>query len=194
MSKNEAFNYYNEIYNEVQLGIMQEALAYKKRNVFTWTKLKPLQLKIVWESFMRMGFVLHTKIVDKIQENITENTCMLEIMTSCMGHSQFCGIKEMCEKYELDRYQKRKLRYVFLDRDWGVFSNGQPLLSDYGPKKINEFLLKAIMEEDYGKKLTWLDAILNVCHQRSDLAEVFVEGGSKTLSILSASPSELLKI
>jgi hypothetical protein len=42
------------------------------------------------------------------------------------------------------------------------------------------------MEEDYGRKICYMDQMLNVVHARSDLASLFVIGGTKALTELSA--------
>ena len=41
------------------------------------------------------------------------------------------------------------------------------------------------MENDYEKKLLLIDSILNIVHQRSDLATWFVQGGRESLTQLS---------
>ena len=190
---------YSDIYNECQADIMQQALKYRKGDRLQFTKLTEYQLTIVWESFIRTGRVLHHKILDRIQYLMAWNTCLLSIITACMGHDQWCGIDEMVRSYELNRYQKRKLRYVFLScktEEFAMFSNGQWMLSDYGIKPLNKYLFNAMAEDCYEKKIVWLDAMLNVIHMRSDLAELFVEGGSNTLSKLSGDISagnQLLK-
>jgi hypothetical protein len=58
-------------------------------------------------------------------------------------------------------------------------------ISDYGLDKIGRYVVALLEEENYNKKLAWIDCILNVAHQRSDLASWFVEGGRKTLSFLN---------
>jgi cell division protein FtsX len=50
--------------------------------------------------------------------------------------------------------------------------------------------LRNTPEDDISNRIILLDKILNVVHPRSDLASLFVKGGSKALSNLSASPSE----
>ncbi len=185
-----ALNYYSEMYAEVQFSIYQRAISYRKGDKFAWEKIKPLQLKLTWESFMRTGVVLHEKLVDKLVTIIAENTIMLEIMSSCMGHTEYCGVKEMISIYEPSSYYRRKLFRVFHDEDWAEFSNRQPLLSDFALKPLNDLLFKLLSEKDYGQKIVLMDRMLNVIHMRSDLAELYVEGGSRTLSQLSGTPEK----
>ena len=51
--------------------------------------------------------------------------------------------------------------------------------------------LKLLRAKGPEEKLLLIDRMLNVVHQRSDIAEWFVEGGSRALAQLSSSPSEV---
>lgn len=195
MTVDQANEFYHEVYDNAQQDVMNQALSYKRGNKLIYSRIKPLQLKLAWESYMRMGIVLRPNIIDSIQEIILYNTCILHVCTACMGHDTYDGIREMVESYELSKKQEKKLKHVFLDwqaEEFAVFSNGHWLISDYAFNTINPLLNKLLQTEIYEEKLLLIDRILNVVHQRSDLAEIYVEGGSKTLSILSASPSELI--
>ena len=68
--------------------------------------------------------------------------------------------------------------------DW-IEADGQWRLSDYGLKPLHKLLVQLRKEFDPSKKLPILDKMLNVVHQRSDIASWFVEGGSSALSQLS---------
>ena len=60
------------------------------------------------------------------------------------------------------------------------FSNGQPVLSDYGIEPIFKLIRVLINENDPSQILVLINKILDVAHQRSDLPEIFIEGGSKS--------------
>ena len=188
----EADDLYFETYNEVKAELYFDALAYRKGKKLHWQKIQPLQLKLTWESYMRMGIVLNTKIIDRLQDIMLRNTCMLDILTACMGHSQWCGVKELISEYEPTPYQRRKLYRVFHEEDWACFSNNQPLLSDYAIKPLNNLLFELLNTTSYEKKLVLIDRMLNVIHMRSDLCELYVVGGSKTLSELSGTPEKVI--
>lgn len=68
--------------------------------------------------------------------------------------------------------------------DW-ILDGHQWRISDYGLKPLHKFLVQLRKEFDPSKKLPILDKMLNVVHQRSDIAAWFVEGGSAALSDLS---------
>ncbi len=63
-------------------------------------------------------------------------------------------------------------------------------ISDYGLKPLQDLLSQLIRTSDPKDEITTIDKMLNVVHQRSDIASWFVEGGSRALSQLSGSPSE----
>lgn len=71
-------------------------------------------------------------------------------------------------------------------------NSNQAYISDYGLEPLAKLVekLRSIPEDQIGERIITLDKMLNVVHQRSDLASWFVKGGSEALSDLSASPSE----
>jgi hypothetical protein len=80
---------------------------------------------------------------------------------------------------------------VFLEKVYHIdnivptFTNGQYMVSDYGLEpllKLAEVLDNAKTPEDI---LATINKILDVSHQRSDLAELFIEGGSASLDFIS---------
>jgi hypothetical protein len=77
-----------------------------------------------------------------------------------------------------------KLREQF---DWyyTVDSKGRDILSDYGLQPLLKLLIELRRERLPEKKLVTIDKILNVVHQRSDIAAWFIEGGTSSLGKLS---------
>ena len=65
-----------------------------------------------------------------------------------------------------------------------IFSNGAYLVSDYGLgplSRLGEELIDKHTPEDI---IVVISKILDVTHPRSDLAELFIEGGSKSLEYI----------
>jgi hypothetical protein len=60
--------------------------------------------------------------------------------------------------------------------------NGSWLLSDYGLPKLEAIYPSIFNAKTDEEKLYAIDKALNVVHQRNDLAAMFVEGGTKTLT------------
>jgi len=63
-------------------------------------------------------------------------------------------------------------------------------ISDYGLRPLEELLVQLLRANGAEEKLPIIDRMLNVVHQRSDIASWFVEGGSHALAQLSGSPAE----
>jgi hypothetical protein len=63
-------------------------------------------------------------------------------------------------------------------------------MSDYGLEPLLKLLYDLMRTDVPEQELVLIDRMLNVVHMRSDIASWFVEGGSRSLSQLSASPSE----
>ena len=63
--------------------------------------------------------------------------------------------------------------------------SGHIYMSDYGLPAIMQLTTQLYGEDDPDIKLQLIDKILNVVHQRSDLASWFIQGGSQALSDLS---------
>ncbi|MFA5207333.1 MAG: hypothetical protein WC428_01635 [Candidatus Paceibacterota bacterium] len=64
-------------------------------------------------------------------------------------------------------------------------------ISDYGLKPLEELLVQLLRATSPEEKLLIIDRMLNVVHQRSDIADWFVEGGSHALGQLSGSPTQV---
>ena len=73
----------------------------------------------------------------------------------------------------------------FLDYYLTDPKSGHLYMSDYGLPAIITQTSKLYVEQNPVKKVVLIDSILNVAHQRSDLASWFVQGGSSALSDLS---------
>lgn len=81
--------------------------------------------------------------------------------------------------------------YDFLDNELNIddsvpfFSNGQPVLTDYGLTPLLDLSHILVNQEDPGEILVTINKMLDISHQRSDLAELFIEGGSASLDFIS---------
>ena len=63
--------------------------------------------------------------------------------------------------------------------------SGQAYISDYGLQPLMSLAFQLKKQTKHEEKLVTIDKMLNVVHQRSDIASWFVEGGSRALSQLS---------
>jgi hypothetical protein len=99
---------------------------------------------------------------------------------------------------EMTREQFHELLYNKMKEKFFDYYQNDPkeklggFISDYGLEPLMKLLVKLLRSTTPEEKLLVIDRMLNVVHQRSDIAEWFVEGGSQALSQLSGSPSEAL--
>lgn len=83
--------------------------------------------------------------------------------------------------------------YQFLDNVYHIdnllprFSNGADTISDYGTGPLLKLALQLDKEHTPEEIIVTMNKILDVAHQRSDLAELFIEGGSASLDYISNS-------
>ena len=177
---------YHEAYDEVYREVIFDALASRKTNRQQWKLISAARLIKVWNDYVKMNFVRDVEFIQSCEELLLRNTIQLRINTSCMGHMQCCGIKEAVEDFELNKYQARKLRQRFVEGTYTEDKNGAYMLSDYGLPKLEKLLLQIMQQDSAEQKLLLIDQFLNVVYCRSDLAALFIEGGSKTLTKLSS--------
>jgi hypothetical protein len=173
--------------DSVKRDILTGFLDDKKRGVKEqpWTLVPFARLKKIWQDYMTYGVVRDTRGLETIEEIITENILKLYVNTELAGHTQVNPDDDF-EEYDYTEQDKEDFwDYIKEISDYGF--------SDFGGRRpglttLLGHLRKARTPEE---KVPILDQILNVVHQRSDLAALFVEGGSAALSQLSGSPSEV---
>lgn len=124
-----------------------------------------------WQQFMRDGMVRDEKLVARLAEDFIHNTLVMAVNTKLVGH-------DAVSPEDIDsRFKEEKVQDDFSDWAENYFSDSviAPLM------RLSGLLLDAKTAEE---KLVLLDQMLNVVHQRGDVASMFVEGGSITLSQL----------
>jgi hypothetical protein len=92
---------------------------------------------------------------------------------------------EELKKHLMDKLQRQFFYYYIEDPE-----SGQMRISDYGLKPLVDLTSELRETHNTSRKVVIIDKMLNVVHQRSDLASWYVRGGSNALADLSASPSE----
>ena len=152
------------------------------------------------EDFMKFGTVTNypTKYIYKWKEYVLYNIAMLRAFTDIYGHSASCPYdvfndvfhynaetgetKEVVKDYEEFCTQ---LESMCSDEDSPQWSNGQWFLSDYGLPILEELAVELIEAQCATQILILINRILDVTHPRSDLAELFIVGGSSSLTEIS---------
>lgn len=174
--------------DEIKSEILSSFIEHKKRGIKEqpWILIPFARLKKIWEDYMSTGIVRDTRGVDMIEDILTTNILKIAVNTELVGHS------EVDPSYDFDEYS-------YTDEDRDDFADyidkfSDYAFSDFGGRRLGLFTLLQQLRRarNYEEKIPIMDQILNVVHQRSDLAAWFVEGGSQSLSQLSGSPSETL--
>jgi hypothetical protein len=146
-----------------------------------WKTIPARLLKKVWLQFGKHHRIDENDL-DKIADSILTNIARLTASTEMMGHTS-----RSREDIEDD------LGYSFTDQEWEdwmpdyfVNSRGGWMLSDYGLKPLHNIYALIFNAKTPEEKLYACDKALNVVHQRNDLAEMFVEGGTSTLNAVAS--------
>jgi len=145
-----------------------------------WRLIPLPRIKKIWADYMRMGFVRDVKGINLIEEIIIENVKKIHANTMLMGHTQH-NPKDILQDYEMTMNETDEHDYG----DWAIDDKGAWRISDYALGNLINGTLELMHVKSPEEKLQKIDFILNVVHQRSDLASWFIEGGSEGLSELS---------
>ena len=146
-----------------------------------WKTVSASLLKRVWFTFGKYNRVKENDI-DKIADRILTNIARLQASTEMMGHTSYDPRPEIEDSFGI----------TFADEEWenwmsDYFTDKQGgwLLSDYGLEPLRNLYSFIFNADTPEKKLYACDKALNVVHQRSDLASMFVEGGTATLEAVA---------
>ena len=145
-----------------------------------WVPMDMSRLTKIWQDYAKHKIVRDERGLDAILDNFLGKVARLDAYTELAGHTSVSpeSIFEENEVPWKPEYDDR------IDREIKA-GTGTWVISDYGLKPLQRLILRAIGESDTEEKLLALDSILNVVHQRSDLASLFVKGGRGALTQLS---------
>lgn len=171
------------------------SIKYKQKIEFS-NKIKPNQYKMALNDFVKYGEFnrFPVKYIYAWKDLMLENVAMLYNLTQLNGHGASFPFDEFYDVFEIPE-EEQDYDYIKASEDLDkkyhyddylpTFSNGQFLASDYGVDplfKLGERLLGQTTPEDI---IVTINKMLDIAHQRSDLAEIFIEGGSKSLDFIS---------
>jgi hypothetical protein len=164
-------------------------------------KINPNMYQKALNDFMKFGEITNypTKYIYAWKNIIIENFMYLDVITMFFGHTSYfdedtfndmvlnpdetgesiSGWNEAMEYIENNGYDE------VLDRILPRFSNGHDLISDYGLEPLRKIVEELINSNDYNKIIVLINRALDISHQRSDLSELFIEGGEASLNRIS---------
>ena len=109
-------------------------------------------------------------------------TMKLAANTFLMGHTQNDPTEEFQNNGITDDEQKEKFLDYLSDE------NGQFRISDFGLPHLEKLAKQLYLAKTPEQQLLITDKMLNIVHQRSDLASWYVEGGFQSLNELAGNP------
>jgi hypothetical protein len=176
------YDYY-EKRDYIMRETIREYMTSKAGDKQSWTLVPFGRLKKIWEDAAKYGVVRDEKGLNMIESILEENVIKIDVNNELLGHATHLPTDDL----EDEGYSEEQLREKW-DAEGDVYfvaPNGQLRISDYGLQPLQKHLNSLKKEHDPSRKMMYMDMILNVVHQRSDLASWFVEGGSQALSQLS---------
>jgi len=180
MFSQEAAGIYLERLDQKIINIWENAAASKGEDIYPWTPYSIKRAQKIWSDYMKLGFVRDERGIDNIVEDFLDKIVTLDASTKLLGHSSESP-QDIIEGFELT-YHESVWEHLC---DYMCTKDGTHYISDYGLKPLQELAGKLIEASTAEEKLLLLDRILNVCHQRSDLASWFVVGGRGALDELN---------
>jgi len=210
MKDNEDYAYdYYEGYENLFREILSRMIS-RSNEKFRLLKINPNMYQKALNEFMKFGELLHypTKYVEQWKDIIIENYTFLDVITMFFGHTSYfdvdsfndavfnteetgesvSGWSEAMEYIEENKYEE------VLDNILPRFSNGHDLISDYGLKPLGKIVEELYAASDPNKIIVLINKALDISHQRSDLSELFIEGGESSLDRISGMDENIMKI
>ena len=150
-----------------------------------WRVVPSEKLTTIWEDSARLGFVRNEKGLLSIRDRIIENFLRLSVNSVIAGHCTYTYAEELAEDFDGEEEIE-----AFVN--WAIETDNGWRISDYGLDKMFPLCAAATEATDPNDILMLCDLVLNVAHQRSDLASWMVAGGTRMLSELAEGvrPSE----
>lgn len=171
-----AYEWYDRYYEKIR-EIMYDS---QHNNKQPWYPMAINRLQKIWTDYSKFGVVRDERGLDDIADNFIDKILTIDVNTMLAGHTienPDDVLDDMEIEHSEDIYDKV---YSYIEDE-----RGQPRISDYGLNKLKELASKILTADTYENKLLYIDQVLNVVHQRSDLASMFVQGGRGALNNLS---------
>jgi len=185
MNKDQAVHAYYEVYDELIYEMYQDwmgGVTKQKWNISPFHEIRRL-----WVEYARYGFVRSEKLMEKVIDRFIETTARLQLNTELCGHSPLKPLHifevHVPDEGDWPEGTEESLE-AWTDKYCWSQENGQWLISDYGLPTLNEILLEMMVADTYEEKLGCMDRMLQVTHPRFDLAMLYIQGGSKSLTKL----------
>lgn len=185
MDKESAWYYLAELECEYKMSIYNEWIDNKgKERIYQQWRVIPAS--IVQREYKNAAIIgiVNDKNIEKICNVCIENYLKLYINTILFGHDSINPYSYMEDVIPEDMTET-EFEELFIDFEWfACDKDGNWRISDYGLSRIGNAIIGILCATSSEEKLYYVDCILNVIHQRSDLSSWFIEGGSSMLDEL----------
>lgn len=199
------FYEFDNLFREILMDMVNRST---KKHVLR--KINPNMYQKALNEFIKFGQITHypTKYINDWKNIIIENYLYLDVITMFYGHTSSFDVtdfndmvfntdetgKGVSDWSEAMEYMEENGYDEILDNILPHFSNGHDLISDYGLEPLREIVVDLINTNDPNEILVLVNKALDVSHQRSDLSELFIEGGQKSLNMISGLNENILMI
>lgn len=202
------YDYYEEYDNLFREILMDMVNKSTKKHVLKKINLNMYQKAL--NEFIKYGELMRfpAKYVEQWKNIIIQNFMYLDVITMFYGHTSsfdedaFNDVvlntdetgKRVNDWSEAMDYIEENGYDNILDNILPRFSNGHDLISDYGLEPLSKIVEKLYETDDPNEILILINKALDISHQRSDLSELFIEGGESSLNRISGVNENIKKI
>lgn len=165
-----AEDYFSRVSDHTR-GVLQDFLAGSKS--VAWKRVPADTLRKIWLEYGKRGTVSDLDGLKMIKERFLDNIARLKAITQLVGHTELSP-ESLAEEEGVS----------LTKRQWERFYNSDYITnqySDYAFRYLDPLFEKIYHANTPDELMPLLDRVLNVVHQRGDIADHFVHGGSKTL-------------
>jgi hypothetical protein len=160
-------------------GDVLNAFLHKPLGKQPWEVFPAARFLKLWADANREGFVRDEKGLDALVDIMITNVVKLTFNTELCAHTERSPVDVVDELNDRIRWTAlRSERYG----DWCEDERGMWRLSDSAIPKLENYAAALLDAETPIAKMQIIDLMLQVVHPRSDLAALFIEGGSNTLA------------
>lgn len=178
-----------------------------------WSPLiNPMMYEKALSEFVKFGYIskFPEKYIYQWIGIIMKNTATLRACTEIAGHDMYVPIEALVDVFfegDEEKFENYKTENNLSDDDDaydmfcdenGIYDklklpDGSDAWSDYGIGPLEELINQYNRNMKSEEVLVLINKILDVTHQRGDLASIFIEGGSKSLTKISYNENKEIK-
>lgn len=189
----ENYYFYDEMEDFPISDLMQEFLSNKEHGIATkhWDVIPAqqyLNLLIRFTDNPATARIPGDIVHGWFRDIIIRNTISIEYITELAGHTRYFPSEDL--EYVFDKEGDYDYWSEYLDGigfyDWCKLPDGSDAWSDYGLEPIARIVSQYDPSMEPEEVLVLINRVLDVYHQRGDLASAFIEGGTGTLTRISS--------